>query len=351
MKLLMKFTLFFLATVFSLFSCKKEQISSSISQNQLLPAVDRTCPVITWPLTAGQTIPAGTVTVTNDADNLYITYALNTASYPCAQFGTLHVWVGSSLATMPSNPQGHPIPGQFCQIDPNRCHDATVLTTYTFTIPWSSTTYVDITNACTSPIYVVTHAEVNGLDCSGGSHETAYGGPTAGGGNAWWFYGQYTACCESGPPNPEYCNTAFAKGGWVWTTGKKANPEQLPSLNLINNRWGWAINLTAPGTTTYPIWAGAGLNNTANGTLVGNLTIVWDGTTATVTYNMLSGFSMDEAHLYAADARPTTLAPGQFGNTAYFNPNATSYTFTVPLADTNGTDGVWLIAHAVSCTS
>ena len=54
-----------------------------------------------------------------------------------------------------------------------------------------------------------------------------------------------------------------------------------------------------------------------------------------------------EVHLYAGDARPTTTAPGQYG---YLDaPDAATYTFTVPLADTNGGDGVGLIAHAVVC--
>ncbi|MCI0449637.1 MAG: hypothetical protein L0Y79_07610, partial [Chlorobi bacterium] len=143
--------------------------------------------------------------------------------------------------------------------------------------------------------------------------------------------------------------TAFAKGGWVWTTDPKSNPEHLPSLRLTRNRWGWAINLLAPGTYTYDIWAGAGLNKIQNGTLVGTLTIVWNGTSATVTYNITGGCVMEEAHLYAGDPRPTNIAPGQYGNTASFDPPAASHTFTVPLENTNGTDGVWLIAHAVVC--
>jgi len=65
---------------------------------------------------------------------------------------------------------------------------------------------------------------------------------------------------------------------------------------------------------------------------------------------MFSGYSFGELHLYAGDYKPTTVAPGQYGNLASFDPNSTQYTFTVPLADTNG-DGVWLIAHAVVCST
>ena len=59
----------------------------------------------------------------------------------------------------------------------------------------------------------------------------------------WYYYAEYTvACCDTPPPPPTVkYGTAFAKGGYVFVTEKKANPENLPSLNLIRNRWGWAI--------------------------------------------------------------------------------------------------------------
>lgn len=302
-----------------------------------------TCPTVTWDLTAGQSSVVGSVSVTNDAQNVYVTYTLD---YPGATFGTLHLWVGNDILDVPANPQGTPVPGQF----PYQ-HDAAGQTSYTFTIPFADLSIVDVTQVCGMNLYVVTHAEVN-IDSDGDGtadqNETAFGGDQPGSGPRWWFYGVYPICCEFGPPPVPFCETAFAKGGWVWTTDKKSNPENLPSLNLSKNRWGWAINLTAPRTTSYDIWAGAGLNKTANGTKVGTLTVDWDGSRATVTYDMLSGYYLAEVHLYAGDAKPVTVAPGQYGNLAYFDPNATTYTFNVDVSDTDG-DGVWLIAHAVSC--
>ena len=90
------------------------------------------------------------------------------------------------------------------------------------------------------------------------------------------------------------------------------------------------------------------LNKISAGKLVGTLTVNYTGTQATVTYALASGAVMTEAHLYAGDNKPTTVAPGQYGNTAYFATAATSHTFTVPVSASNG-DGVWLIAHAVVC--
>ena len=112
------------------------------------------------------------------------------------------------------------------------------------------------------------------------------------------------------------CTTAFAKGSHVFVTDlKKSNPENLPSLGLIKNRWGWAINVTEPGTTKYPIWAGAGLNKTSNGVKVGDLTVDWTGTNATITYTFESPNTFGEIHIYAGDYKPTTTAPGQYGYT------------------------------------
>lgn len=299
------------------------------------------CGTTTWALTAGQHINVGTVTVSNDLDNIYITYALTD---PTATFGTLHAWVGNDLLNVPANNQGTPVPGKF----PYK-PDATGLTSYTITVPFSDLELVDAAFACGMQLYVVTHAEVNRDGDGDGEieNETAFGGDQTGGGNRWWFYGKYTVCCDFGPPPVLSCETAYGKGGFVFTTNKKSNPEKLPSLALTQNRWGWATNLTAPGSVTSPMWAGAGLNNTANGTNVGNVTVSWNGTTATVTYNVSTGY-MSEAHVYVGDTKPTTIAPGQYGNTAHLADGTTTHSVTVDVSDTNG-DGIWVVAHAVSC--
>ena len=246
------------------------------------------------------------------------------------------------MALIPKNSQGIPVPGQFPYV-----HDASGATSYTFIVPLNSLSITDIAQACPLKLYVATHAEVSIDDGSGNiSQETAWGGDQPGTGPRWWFYAQYNLCCDV-PPVIAECETAFAKGGYVFTTDKKSNPEKLPSLNLIKNRWGWAINLTSPGETTYQIWKGAGLNNTANGELVGTVTVNWTGTEVTVNYNLPDDV-MKELHIYAGDLKPTTVAPGQYGYTQYFDPSVPNHTATLSVADTNG-DGIWLIAHAVSC--
>lgn len=66
----------------------------------------------------------------------------------------------------------------------------------------------------------------------------------------------------------------------------------------------------------------------------------------TVTYQLNPGYSMEEAHIYVGDFKPVTLAPGQYGHTAYFTPFAQTYTSSFSVTDSNN-DGIWIIAHAV----
>jgi hypothetical protein len=322
-------------------------------------------------LTAGQTINVGSVTVSNDANNIYVKYEINTTNQPSATFGTLHLWIGDDLANVDGGGASRPSPGKLPFIS-----DGTVRagysfsssagsTSYTFTIPFSAINMMDISSStvCASlpTLYVVAHAEVNNVDGGGGSltSQTAFGGPTPGAGKAWWFYGQYTICCDFGGGGVCFTGTAFAKGGWVWTTDPKANPEKLSTLKLTKNRWGWAINLTGSTHSTYDIWAGAGLNDTSKGKKVGTMTVDWDGngTSAAVMYSMFSGNFLEEVHIYASDFKPASmaqLAPGSFGNptSGYsMDPNIASFSYTTStLSDSNG-DGVWLIGHALVSSS
>lgn len=306
------------------------------------------CGTTTWTLWAGQTINVGTVTVSNDDTNLYVTYAIDTNNYPEATFGILHLWVGNDLNNLPMNDKGNPIPGKF----PFHFFDEG-LTEYTFVIPFEKINITDIKQACGTALYVVPHAEVNNVN---GEDETAFGGCI--GVNIeepgrWWYYCTYTICCEEGPPSVCFTETAFAKGTHVWTTDKKSNPDNLPSLNLTKNRWGWAINLTNTGEYTYDIWAGAGLNKiypaNPKAVKVGTLTVDWDGSSATITYNMFAGYYLQEVHIYASDYKPTTLAPGQYGypTEGYTVDNLSTFSYNVlSLSDTDN-DGVWIIGHAL----
>jgi hypothetical protein len=129
----------------------------------------------------------------------------------------------------------------------------------------------------------------------------------------------------------------------------KSNPESYASLTLTQNRWGWAVQLKTTGEFTYDVWAGAGLNNTANAVKVGTATVNFNGSQVTVTYNLTGGAILEEVHIYASDTKLWTIAPGQYGHTAYFDPadEIGTYTLTLPVDEPEG-DGtdVWICLHA-----
>ncbi|MGZ8200126.1 MAG: hypothetical protein ACXWUC_05015 [Methylosarcina sp.] len=262
----------------------------------------------------------GTVTVANDATNLYVEFDLTASGY---KFDYLNAWAGTDTTN-----KGYPLTW------PNGVANVNS-TEYTYVLPLSGLGIVDTTNSCPT-IYVAAFAALKDYpeDPEGSSPTLAFA------------QGRYTLCCDQ-PPQIGECETAFAKGGYVFTTDSKSNPEGLSSLNLTKNRWGWAINVNGNGTTTYQIWKGAGLNDTSKGELVGTLTVTVVNQNVTVTYN-LSDDVMNELHIYAGDFKPTTIAPGQYGFTKNFDPPVASFTKTFSVTDTNG-DGIWLIAHAVSC--
>ena len=90
-----------------------------------IPPVGTTCTPTVVTLFAGQTINAGNVTVSNDANFIYVTF--NTANgYVLSQ---THLFVGD-CALIPVNRPGNPIPGQFPYTSPH-----SNLTSYTYQIP------------------------------------------------------------------------------------------------------------------------------------------------------------------------------------------------------------------------
>lgn len=323
-------------TLYFLPSCTKDP--ATITEENLMTTHSVTlCKTETTCLWAGQTINAGSVVISNDATNLYITVNATEGFQNTTE--NVKIWVGNNLDLLPRAGNNAPIPGQF------PFKGTASGTTFTMTIPFSGIdSYSGSAITCdNSFLYVYVHSDV----IAGGGAQTAWGGCTAGTDSPRWYFSTTytTACCSTPPPANCFSQTAFAKGGWIFTTDKKSNPENLPSLGLTKNRWGWAINLRTPGTTSYPIYAGAGLNTISKGTLVGTLTVSWDGALVTVAYQMNSGFTLTETHVYAGDLKPTTIAPGQYGNTTGFNPPAGTSTGTYAASDTNG-DGIWIIAHA-----
>jgi hypothetical protein len=186
----MKKNLFILAIAFtsmSFFSCKKTEIPPP-EKIEIAPALvigpGGTCAATEVTLMAGQTMNAGTVSVTNDANYYYVTYT-TANGWVLTQ---THLYVGS-CATIPVNNPGNPIPGQFPY---NSTHSYT--TTYTYQVP------ISVIGAGNCGC-IAAHAVVVKLNSSGGvaSQQTGWGNGTPinpGSGN-WGMKFEYCTCTES----------------------------------------------------------------------------------------------------------------------------------------------------------
>lgn len=156
----------------------------------------------------------------------------------------------------------------------------------------------------------------------------------------------------------ENCETAYAKfhpfckwDGYVFSDGKKINPDGFPSLGWKANKWGWVTNIpdNHNRTQSFELWAGAAQNNTAKGTLVGDVEFIrTNNSDLTVNYTTLPGYHLESIHIYVGDIKPMDLGPGQYGFTREFSEEITNFSADFSAIDTDS-DGIWVIAHAVVC--
>lgn len=179
-----------------LFSCKKETLVNAYPATSGLTAANTSTVygrvgdpgggsggdttvvpnIVTAAAFAGQTINAGSITITNDANNIYVTYSMANG-YTLTQ---THLYVGP-VALIPTNHPGNPMPGQFPY---SNVHDHA--TTFTYIIPVSRIG----NNTCGA---IAAHATVEKLDAGGQviDQQSMWGnGPRingSGGGN-WAMY-------------------------------------------------------------------------------------------------------------------------------------------------------------------
>lgn len=151
-------------------------------------------------LLAGQFIDAGTVTVYNTEENLYVTYATTNGWV----LGYTHLFVGY-YQDIPLTQNGNPQIGQF----PYKTEHAPFVTEFTYEIPLSEI------GAC---VFVTAHAEVHLTDGSGNvlQSETGWAEGDKFPGSSWAMYLGY---CEQSclPPNPVPCDEQLrtqTQGGW-----------------------------------------------------------------------------------------------------------------------------------------
>lgn len=174
--------------------------------------------------------------------------------------------------------------------------------------------------------------------------------------------GYYIEYCKKVCEEPEVsCETAFALGEnetcFLEINKTTGVPQPGPPSSNFN-RWGWTHEIELTGEAAsfdYELWAGAGQCDTDKGTLVGSVTVDWDGTTAVVTYSTDEGFTLESTHLYIGETYVPiakngkfTIAPGQY---PYKTPTSSSDTEVVYEVDVDISENniFYIIPHSVVC--
>jgi hypothetical protein len=282
-------------------------------------------------LIAGQHINVGYISLSFDTNNLYVDYITTGGWY----MEEIHLWIGSSINTIPMGKGENPRIGHF----PYKYENLNKVDNFRVTIPLSS--IGGYSGICDQMFYIAAHAVVVKTSFDQVLEETAWGeGDRFAKGN-WAMYFGFTFDCSGpgGGPQTGVCETAYGFGS---TTFVQAG---------LANKWGWIITITQEGIGTTPLYAGAGQNLiTPNTIKPGVLNWNYTGGVLTVHFEMFPGFTMSETHLYASLNPPTTAAPGLYGNTHTLSA-ATSDTFVIPISMVkNGAQlPVYVIAHAVVC--
>lgn len=304
-------------------------------------------------LYAGQTIDAGTVCyedidTNNDGESDALRVCYTTTG--CWELSEIHFAIGDNFSDIPTNKGGNPQIGLF----PYSYTFGAGVQNFCFDIPFTA-----FGGDCSKPdniYYVAAHAALKNT-CNG-TQETGWGSGSGFPGRNWAMFTTITIDCGNGGGGNETCETAWAYGENVATCFIGADFDGDGNDDGFE-KWGWSNGPLAAGTYTFALWAGAGQCNLNNGTLVGTLTVVYDGPNATVTYDMNPGFTMDETHLYVGnDPLPEkctgppanqncefTAAPGQFPDIHDLT-NAITDTYTI--YELSG--DIYVVAHAVVCS-
>ena len=142
-----------------------------------------------YPIYAGQNIEVGTLQIINDQDYLYLNVYLN-EGWAATQS---HIHIAGSLAGIPQNRKGIPIPGQFAYSESYA--PAQELVSYQFLLD-------DLGFEIGETMYIAAHFDVKLYSPTGGviQSETAWGGDQAGPGPRWWFFANYSLQAEARRP-------------------------------------------------------------------------------------------------------------------------------------------------------
>ncbi len=263
-----------------------------------------------------------------------------------------HVAVGQGLEDIPANRRGRIKHKFFPFIDE---HDAA--TTHTVAVPLCDLDLDGADETC-DPIkaHVVARAKVRKLRNNGKwRYKRAWGDGESLGcrHRRGKFFTMEMACSDNPEPPPPpvaECETAYAYsvGGTCFLGGDFDGDGNDDG----HANWGWSIGPVAPNTTTeWPVYAAVGGCDPTNGTHVGNLSIDYDGSSASVTFNRVGTVTLDEEQIYiGSGALPLDANGDQSVNPADFPlafdlDDAESTTNVVA----NLSGDIHVIYHALAC--
>jgi hypothetical protein len=294
---------------------------------------------------AGQNMLAGSVCLADvdtdgdgDVDALEVTYS-TTGDWVLLE---VHFVVSKTYKGIPMTKHGNLIPGQF----PHKFSNLGGVTEFTFNVPFTTFGFDCDPD---ETLYAAAHSVVAKPNNAGGyySQETGWGFGDGQPGKSWgWVFSFQIDCDDNGDGGEKKCETAFAYGANSATCFTDLT-------ELTANRWGWTNGPLSASTDTYTfdIYAGAGQCDVTKGAKVGTLSVVYLGGTANVTYQMFSGYTMDEIHLYAGNERlpkkdgDYTVAPGQYPIVDDGLGGISTKTYAIE----NLVGDVYVVAHAVVC--
>lgn len=224
--------------LFFLNACQTESVSEANTENssnskatpQTTTSITPCGEIIEIKLLAGQNIVAGNVRISNDANNLYVTY--NTSNG--WQINKTHLYVGA-CNLIPLTPAGNPKIGLF----PYKTTHSPAVTSFTYTIPLAN---------LPDCVCILTHAEV--FKNNGGSiqTETAWGQGDQLPGNSWAM--KYYYCIQD-------CDCYMAPGDYRTQTqgGWGATPYGNNSGTYLHNNFAAAFptGLTVGCSTSYTL--------------------------------------------------------------------------------------------------
>jgi len=341
----LRFSVFLLMTIVSLLSgCQKSELTETATSPKVDNSVKSTnvytpcgTQLVANLFENGNTAEShGLVTIGNDLVNLYINIELFN-NMPI-QNTYLYIGTPSGLANLPSSHPGNP--QYYNSIDPINGTGHFDLAAFPYIYPPYpvSSSYTKIIPLSSLPecFIIVAFVDI-------GAPYASYTRVSAKATSTTKSSGYYLEYCKRNCGNSG-SETAYAKADDVSTCF-------LEIPGVTSNNWGWSNGPIAPGTTfSWPIYAGAGQCNIANGTLVGTLNVSYgtDGI-AIITYDMGETCHLSETHLYVGNTilymknGKKITAPGQFPFKHENLNGVTTDTYTI----TGLTGNIYIVAHSV----